>query len=576
MKCTICLISLWGFLYLCFVSPVSAQNSRQQEKDSLRLVISKADAAERLEANKKLVRLYQMEVNKDQVLDTILTIYDAIDADARKLENLEEQGSACYNRLAAISSKRLYDEVIRQSPAVLDFLAKNNLWKNYYQSCSMFIEAYRRKGDYEEALDKADSIYNYAKEQNDRGGMGLIQYAIAKIYTSQRRFSEAEKCLRESIDMLQPQTPYLNMLATVSNNLVQNLIAQKRYDDAMQAAHETEEVNRRYEKASKSVQLSAWCNLWFSYIDLYRQMNKFDEAQLYINKVDSVTKGSIKMYKERGHILYGKKRYKEALEMFDKDIEASPHLLESKGLKLMTLIQMGEREKAVELFYKVIEELEADYNTNFNAKLDEIRTQYEVDKYVAEKEHNRIYFLFTLGICLFLLLLLSGVVYYNRIIAAKNRNLYKQIKEQDRMADELSLLTHVSPPVEVVDSADDMLPGSSQQRELVAQLRDYLFSGNNLSDTNIARDEIASVLGTNKNVLTEAVKVVTGKTPMEYIRVLQLDEARRRLDKHPELTVEAVALECGFNAVNTFYRLFRKHYGISPTEYRKIAKSQQG
>lgn len=59
--------------------------------------------------------------------------------------------------------------------------------------------------------------------------------------------------------------------------------------------------------------------------------------------------------------------------------------------------------------------------------------------------------------------------------------------------------------------------------------------------------------------------------PREYIRRVQLEEARRLLDKYPELTVEAVAFDCGFNALNTFYRLFRKHYGISPAQYRKIA-----
>lgn len=87
--------------------------------------------------------------------------------------------------------------------------------------------------------------------------MGIVLYSIARIYAAQRRFPEAEKCLRESIDMLQDQKIHLNMLATASNYLVQNLIAQRRYDDALQAAHETEEVNRRYEEAAKSPRPSA-------------------------------------------------------------------------------------------------------------------------------------------------------------------------------------------------------------------------------------------------------------------------------------------------------------------------------
>ncbi|MCD8183894.1 MAG: helix-turn-helix domain-containing protein [Bacteroides sp.] len=62
---------------------------------------------------------------------------------------------------------------------------------------------------------------------------------------------------------------------------------------------------------------------------------------------------------------------------------------------------------------------------------------------------------------------------------------------------------------------------------------------------------------------------------MGYMRTMKLEEARRMLDRHPELTIEATAFSCGFNIPSTFYRLFRKQYGISPTEYRKIAKEKR-
>lgn len=562
--------------------PVWAQNARIQGKDS------------------------PHPVSTVSLTDSITAVYDSIETDTRKAGDVAKQGLARHNCLRALSNKRLYEEIIRQAPATLDFLSEKELWKDYYQSYMVLMDAYRRTGAYEKALAEADRVYEHAKKRDDRAGMGISLHAVSRIYTAQRRFPEAEKCLRESIEMMSDQTTYLNILATAYNHLASCLIAQERYDEALQVAHDTEEVNRRYEQSSQAPRPSAWYNLWLIYIDIYRQTEEYDKAQLYINKADSITKGRVRQYKEQGHVFYGQKRYPEALEMLDKAIAAHPNSLEPKALKLMTLTQMREPEKAVELFSDVIAQMEERHNKEYNARLDEIRTQYEVDKYIAEKERNLHYFLFALGGCLLLALLLGGVFYYNRLILAKNRRLYLQIKEQDRLEEEITRLqaqtafhestTHKEDNEDKGNNTDKenstnpntepksatqpkgdstpSLPGSPQQRELVASLRKYLLCDNYLSNTeDINRDEIASALGTNKNILTEAVKSVTGKTPMEYIRLVQLEEARHLLDKHPELTIEAIASDCGFNATNTFYRLFRKHYGISPMEYRKIAAS---
>lgn len=577
MKYKIALSVLFFVAFISLVPRVEAHGTSQQKKDSLRRVIAQTEGADRTQARERLARIYLVELRKEGVLDSLMALYDTMEAEARAAGDIPSAGVVQSNRITAYYNKGLYDEVIAKAPAVLGFLAENGLWKDFYQTSNNVCEAYRRKGEYEKALEEADKTYRGAKERDDRAGMGMTQLAIAKIYSDMRRYPEAEKCMRECIDLLQDQTPYLNYLATAHNRLAVTLIGQERYDEALKVARATEQVNRRYEEASHSPQPSSWYNLWLTYVDIYRQTGEFDKAQLYVDRIDSITKGSVRMYKERGHILYGKRRYAEALEMLDSAIVAFPNSLEPKGLKLMTLAQMREPDKAVGLFSEVIGELESRHNEQYNARLDELRTQYEVDKHIAQKRRNRNYFLFALGGCLLLAVLLGVTFYYNRVITRKNIGLYNRIKEQDRIEEELARLRMSSGRVDghAAACADEELPGDPPQRELVERLREHLLHDGKLFQSELGRDDLVAALATNRSTLSEAVKAVTGKTLMEYLRMMQLEEARRLLDKHPDLTVEAVAGECGFNAPNTFYRLFRKQYGISPSEYRKIARTQK-
>ena len=307
-------------------------------------------------------------------------------------------------------------------------------------------------------------------------------------------------------------------------------------------------------------------------MQLYFENEDYDKAEIYCNKLDSINASpyvQCEVYSMRSQIYYERKQYDMALKMADKAGELNggdPMLVNTnQALKIMILCAQKGMEDIYDLVQQATNLRDSIRNTDFNTHLDELRTEYEVDKITAEKERNRNYFLFALGGCIFLTITLGIWIYYYRTVTRKNKALYLQIKEQDRLAEELKQATAGDTP--------ENLHGDKQQRQLVARFSEYLLNERNYTKPEISLDEVISKLATNRTYLFEAVKTVTKKTPVEYIRDLQLEEAKQMLETRFDLNIEAIAEGCGFNSRSTFYRLFREHYQISPTEYRNIAKN---
>ena len=70
---------LWGIL-LCFTLPVLAHNNLQHQKDSLRQVIEHSEGIDKLKSYNRLCYLYMSEVADDQKMDTLLMLFNQVEA----------------------------------------------------------------------------------------------------------------------------------------------------------------------------------------------------------------------------------------------------------------------------------------------------------------------------------------------------------------------------------------------------------------------------------------------------------------------------------------------------------------
>jgi len=80
---------------------------------------------------------------------------------------------------------------------------------------------------------------------------------------------------------------------------------------------------------------------------------------------------------------------------------------------------------------------------------------------------------------------------------------------------------------------------------------------------------MAELFHYNPKYLGRRFKEKTGQSVSQYCNHRRLERAAKAL-REGERTVISIAAELGFNNVTYFNRLFKEHYGITPTQYKKL------
>lgn len=97
--------------------------------------------------------------------------------------------------------------------------------------------------------------------------------------------------------------------------------------------------------------------------------------------------------------------------------------------------------------------------------------------------------------------------------------------------------------------------------KIIAYIRSHL-------QNEITLVELANLIHLHPNYFIKYFKKRFNVTPIEYVNTLRLQMAAKSLTQDPDQSIQRIAEEVGFNDYRYFSRLFKKKYGVSPSQFR--------
>ena len=88
-----------------------------------------------------------------------------------------------------------------------------------------------------------------------------------------------------------------------------------------------------------------------------------------------------------------------------------------------------------------------------------------------------------------------------------------------------------------------------------------------LDDADYDREQFASDMCVSSSTLYNKLRALTGQSITSFINSIRLKEACRIMRQHPDIKMTELSMEVGFNTPKYFTKLFKKEFGMLPSEY---------
>lgn len=108
------------------------------------------------------------------------------------------------------------------------------------------------------------------------------------------------------------------------------------------------------------------------------------------------------------------------------------------------------------------------------------------------------------------------------------------------------------------------LTSSDIDKKFMQKIVDFII--NNLTNDALDVDDIANYMGMSRSNLYRKIKALTGKSIVEFIKIIRLKHALKLLETR-KYSIAEIAYQTGFNSPAYFTKCFKEFYGKTPSEY---------
>jgi len=435
---------------------------------------------------------------------------------------------------------------------------------------SLLAICYHRLGEFDDAIVYARQCNELDMKAGDPDNISSSLNLLAAIFTSSRQYEEAEKCILKALDYSRrahnPQR--LAILTGMACEIYYNM---GRYEEALDYGKKAlvmeQQLGRKDKIAIRQSQMA----------EALMGLERNDEALELLEEAIPELRASGNRHSlgiacnQMGRIMLQDDKEEEAVKYFNEAlqifIEQKDIFNESRSRKgLYQALRNSDPALAMQHNDRYNQLRDSIFDTNTGMLLSEYAAQYgniDLQDKNDKLQKDRRLILITVASVLVLLGLTTWLFVRRKLRHQRKHiaSLMNDIQNLTQRYNELQTQSGSHEP-----DPDHLAGQKTDDRQFLIGVIKAIHT--EMPNGQVSVDDIANRLNLSTSSFRRRIQQLTGETPKAYINAVQMQKAAELLAT-TQLSVNAIAHECGFTEMSNFTRAFKRIYGVVPTQYVK-------